>query len=49
MHKLCRVNLERSEEIIRKIDDYVNEVVKKLNPSLVVLFGSFATGDINEG
>jgi len=27
----------------------VREVVKELNPYLVVLFGSFATGDVNEG
>jgi len=49
MLKLRRVDIERSEEIFRKIDDYVKEVVKRLNPRLVVLFGSFATGDINEG
>ncbi len=49
MLKLRRVNIERSEEIFRKIDEYVEEVVKSLNPYLVILFGSFATGDINEG
>jgi len=49
MRKLCRVNIERSGEVSTKIDDYVGEVVRKLHPDLVVLFGSFATGDINEG
>jgi len=49
MRKLCRVDIERSGEVSKKIDDYVGEVVRKLNPYLVVLFGSFATGDINEG
>jgi len=49
MRKLCRVNIERSGEVYKKIDDYVSEVVRKLNPDLVLLFGSFATGDINEG
>jgi len=49
MRKLCRVNIERSGEVSKKIDDYVGEVVRKLNPDLIVLFGSFATGDINEG
>lgn len=49
MLKLCRVNIERSEEIFKKIDAYVQEVVKNLNPYLVVLFGSFAAKDINEG
>jgi len=49
MRKLCRVNIERSGEVSKKIDDYVGEVVRKLSPDLVILFGSFATGDINEG
>lgn len=49
MRKLCRVDIERSGEVSKKIDDYVGEVVRKLNPDLVLLFGSFATGDINEG
>lgn len=49
MLKLRRVDIERSEEIFRKIGDYINEVVRRLNPRLVILFGSFATGDINEG
>jgi predicted nucleotidyltransferase len=49
MLKLCRVNIERSEEIFKKIEDYVQEVVKNLNPYLVVLFGSFATNNVNEG
>jgi len=49
MRKLCRVDIERSGEVSKKIDDYVAEVVRKLNPDLILLFGSFATGDINEG
>lgn len=49
MRKLCRVNIERSGEVFKKIDDYVGEVIRKFNPDLVLLFGSFATGDINEG
>jgi len=49
MLKLCRVDIERIGEIRSKIDEYVREVVEKLSPSLVVLFGSFASGDINEG
>jgi len=49
MLKLRRVNIERSGEVFRKINDYTNEVVKRLRPHLIILFGSFATGDINEG
>lgn len=49
MLKLRRINIERSEEVFEKIKAYVNVVVSRLNPQLVILFGSFATGDINEG
>ncbi|MEM3875044.1 MAG: nucleotidyltransferase domain-containing protein [Candidatus Bathyarchaeia archaeon] len=49
MLKLRRVNIERSEEVFEKIKAYVKAVVSHLNPQLVILFGSFATGDINEG
>jgi len=49
MRKLCRIDIKRSGEVSKKIDDYVGEVVRKLNPSLVILFGSFARGDISEG
>jgi len=49
MRKLCRINIERSGEVYKKIDDYVGEVIRKLNPDFVILFGSFAIGDINEG
>ena len=49
MLKLCRINIERSEEIFKKIEAYVQEVVENLNPYLVMLFGSFATNNINEG
>jgi predicted nucleotidyltransferase len=49
MLKLCRINIERSKEIFKKIEAYVQEVVENLNPYLVILFGSFATNNINEG
>jgi len=49
MYKLRRVDIERSGEILGKIEEYVREVIDQLNPYLVVLFGSFATGDVNEG
>ena len=48
MLKLCRVDLERSEEIFKKIDVYKNTVAEKLNPEKIILFGSFARGDYNE-
>jgi predicted nucleotidyltransferase len=48
MLKLRRVNIERSGEVFEKIDAYVRRVIEALNPHMVILFGSFATGDINE-
>jgi len=49
VYKLCRVDIERSGEVFEKIADYVKEVVNQLDPYLIVLFGSFATRDVNEG
>ncbi|MCI2425053.1 nucleotidyltransferase domain-containing protein [Candidatus Acetothermia bacterium] len=48
MLKLCRVDLKRSEEVFKKIERYKDIVVKELRPKAVILFGSFAKGDINE-
>lgn len=49
MLKLCRVDISRSEEIFERIEKYKDLVVKQLRPEVVVLFGSFAKRDINEG
>jgi hypothetical protein len=49
MLKLCRVNIERSGEVFEKIEKYVKKLVNVLKPNLIILFGSFARGDINEG
>ncbi|MEM3506372.1 MAG: nucleotidyltransferase domain-containing protein [Candidatus Bathyarchaeia archaeon] len=49
MRILRRINIERSEEVFRKIESYAKEVIKELNPKLIILFGSFASGEINEG
>ena len=49
MLKLCRVDIERSEEVFDSIDRYVNKLVEELSPQKIILFGSFARGDINEG
>lgn len=48
MLRLCRVDIERSEEILEKLSRYVAEVVEKLKPQKVILFGSFARGDFHE-
>ena len=49
MLKLCRVDIERSEEIFERIKRYKDVVIERLNPKAVILFGSFALGEINEG
>ncbi|MBS7609790.1 nucleotidyltransferase domain-containing protein [Candidatus Bathyarchaeota archaeon] len=49
MPKLRRVDIERSGEVFEKIGAYVNKLIEALNPRMVILFGSFARGDINEG
>lgn len=48
MCKLRRVDIERSGEVFEKINGYVREVVRRLDPYRVILFGSFARGDFNE-
>ncbi len=49
MYKICNINLEHRGEIAHRIDKYCTEIVDKLNPKAIILFGSFARGDINEG
>jgi len=49
MLKLCSINIERSEEVFERIADYKQKVVRQLNPNRIILFGSFARGDFNEG
>ncbi len=49
MRKLRRVDPERSEEVFDKIKAYTDRVVERLRPQCVVLFGSFARGDVHEG
>ncbi|HHT9132397.1 MAG TPA: nucleotidyltransferase domain-containing protein [Candidatus Tripitaka californicus] len=49
MPKLCRVNIERREEILEALRDFVKELKEKLPVHEVFLYGSFATGNIHEG
>jgi len=49
MSKICNINLEQRGEISSQIEQYCQEVAANLNPQAIILFGSFATGDINEG
>ena len=49
MPKLCRVNIERREEIFEALKNFVKELKEKLPVQEVFLYGSFATGNIHEG
>ena len=49
MYKICNINLDQRGQITHQIKDYCQEVVSRLNPQVVILFGSFASGDMNEG
>jgi hypothetical protein len=49
MYKLCRVNIERSEELIQEIKVFADSLKKILPVRDVYLYGSFATGEIHEG
>jgi len=49
MSKICNIDLESRGEISGQIEQYCQEIIRELNPRQIILFGSFATGDINEG
>jgi len=49
MLKLCNVDIDRSQEIFETIAKYQDKVIQKLKPKKIILFGSFARGDFNEG
>ena len=53
MHKLCRIDIGRGNEIYEEIDNKLKELAKKLrvryNVSEIIVFGSYARADLNEG
>ena len=49
MSKICNIDLESRGEISGQIEQYCQEIIRELNPRQIILFGSFATGDISEG
>lgn len=49
MLKLCSVDIDRSQEIFEAIAKYQEKVIRELRPRKIILFGSFARGDFNEG
>lgn len=49
MHKLCRVNIEHSKELLDEIRLFAARLKKDLPVREVYLYGSFATGEVHEG
>ncbi|MCS6769344.1 MAG: nucleotidyltransferase domain-containing protein [Candidatus Caldarchaeum sp.] len=49
MFRLRRVDVERRQEVFERLKVYVERVVEALQPDVVMLFGSFAADDVNEG
>jgi predicted nucleotidyltransferase len=49
MLRLCRVDISRTKEALERIEKYKRTLIGELRPSAIILFGSFARGDINQG
>jgi hypothetical protein len=49
VYKLCRVDIERSEDLLNEIKIFAGELKKNLSVKEVYLYGSFAKGEIHEG
>ncbi|MFQ5934230.1 MAG: nucleotidyltransferase domain-containing protein [Dehalococcoidia bacterium] len=49
MPVLRRVDLGRREEYYRRLDEFAASIKETLPVEEVILFGSFATGEIHEG
>lgn len=49
MHKLCRVNIEHSEELFNEIKGFISKLKKSLPVKEIYLYGSFTKGEIHEG
>lgn len=49
MHRLRRVDPQRSAQVLEKVRAYAERAVERLRPHCVILFGSFARNDVHEG
>jgi predicted nucleotidyltransferase len=49
MHKICRIDIIRSEELPGKIKSFIEKLTSRMNIKKVYLFGSVARNDFNEG
>ena len=49
MYKLYRVDIEKSQEIFRRIKEFSKKLKKELPVKEVYLYGSFAEGNFHQG
>lgn len=49
MYKLCRIDIERSEQIYGQLRELARLLKTEYGASKVYLYGSFARGDFNQG
>ena len=49
MYKLCRVNIENSEDLLNEIRAFAGRLKESLPVREVYLYGSFARGEVHEG
>lgn len=49
MHKLCRIDLTKSERLLNELNEFVRNLKALYKITNIYLFGSFARGDFNEG
>lgn len=53
MHKICRIDIGRGEEIYKVIEYKLKEWAKELrgrySVNKIIVFGSYVRGDLNEG
>ncbi len=49
MPKLCRVDIKHSEEVYKKLDDFIRLLKGRFSIQAIYLFGSFAKREIHEG
>lgn len=49
MYKLCRINIEHSEQVYEQLKELATLLKTQYKVRKVYLYGSFARGDFNEG
>jgi len=48
MYKVCNINLRHRDQVLISLEKYLKVLTHRLRVDKVILFGSFAHGDVNE-